>query len=178
MNAYRRFIVIFAAAALLTLLTLAAACTGQPVSDLVSATATPQPQPTLDLHQPSPTPEILPPPGSQDRDISNVQPLITMPRAMALKDPSGSTLAAEFYPAPQPGKAVLLLVPDSAKELAAWRLFAQTAQVKGLAALGVSRRIPVHPFGAGVAGGARKRCLRPDRCSRFRPGHEPGPGYD
>jgi hypothetical protein len=131
-KAYRRLIVLFAAAALLS---LAAACAGQPRHDLSTPTPTPRSLPTLDLPQTTPTPEILLLPGRQIPDSAQVLPLNTMPRRLTLKDADAGSLAVEFYPSPQPGKAALLLVSASANELASWRLLAQTAQVKGLAAL-------------------------------------------
>ena len=111
MNAYRRIIVIFTAALIFT---LAAACAGQPGSGLNGA------QPT---------------PGSKVPGTGQGQPLNTTPHSLIRKDASGASLAFDFYPAPQPGKGALLLVLGSGQELGAWRLLAQSAQVKGLAAV-------------------------------------------
>ena len=139
----------------ITWLALAAACASQPGSsqsarptlDLNAPTPTPEtlpaldsgqvknPQPTLEIGQPTPTPEALPPSGEQLPDPTLVEPLNTAPFSLNLKDADDGDLAAEFYPAPQPGGAALLLVSSSADELPAWELIAQTGQVKGLAAL-------------------------------------------
>lgn len=136
-------------------LALAAACASQPGAsqstrptlDISAPTPTPEtlppldsgevknPQPTLEVGQPTPTPEARPPSGGQLPDPALVQPLNTTPFSLSLKDADDGDLAAEFYPAPQPGSAALLLVSSATAELPAWKLVAQTAQVKGLAAL-------------------------------------------
>ena len=136
-------------------LALAAACASQPGAsqstrptlDISAPTPTPEtlppldsgevknPQPTLEVGQPTPTPEARPPSGGQLPDPALVQPLNTTPFSLSLKDADDGDLVAEFYPAPKPGSAALLLVSSSTAELPAWKLVAQTAQVKGLAAL-------------------------------------------
>jgi hypothetical protein len=90
-------------------------------------------QPTLDLYAPTPTPEILPPPGGDLPLVTDMaRPLSTTPYRVEL----GSGRSAEFYPAGQESvPASLLLLPASEESRAILATLAQTAQVHGLDAL-------------------------------------------
>ncbi len=132
-------------------LALAAACASQPAvpqSDqptiqIIQPTATPAilslpeqannpaARPTLAPGQPTPTPEALLPGGGLLPEAGLVKPLTTTPYTLTLTNGS----QAIFYPAPQPGEGVLLLVSTAPEELTGWQMLAQSAQVKGLAAL-------------------------------------------
>jgi len=134
----------------LIILALAAACASQaasptntrPALDL-SATATPAtlqlPEPTAEQNaQPGPTeatPGILPPTRSEIPEPGLVQGLSTNPYTVTLTDGGDFALAVRFYPAPQSESPALLLLSTLPQERAAWHLLAQTAQVKGLAAM-------------------------------------------
>ncbi len=134
----------------LVILALASACASQagsptnirPTLDL-SATATPatlpMPEPTAEQNaQPGPTeatPGILPPTGSEIPEPGLVQGLSTNPYTVTLTDGGDFALAVRFYPAPQSASPALLLLSTLPQERAAWQLLAQTAQVKGLAAM-------------------------------------------
>ena len=139
----------------LVILALAAACASQadqpmntrPTLDSSAATATPEilqlPEPTTKQNtQPgplsleaTPTPEILPPAGSEIPEPGLVQGLSTNPYTITLSAGGDFALAARFYPATQSESPALILLSIQPQERAAWQLLAQTAQVKGLAAL-------------------------------------------
>ncbi len=160
-------------AAGLVFLALAAACASEPAQPektsgaptLEERASTPSPetpleegpvknaQPGLAPGEPTPTPEARPPAGGQEPEPGLVQTLVTAPRTVTLQGPGDAALRGVFYPAPQPGAPALLLLA-AADEDEPWKLLAQTAQVRGLAALVLESPAPASSTGVVQAAAA------------------------
>lgn len=148
----------------LLILALGAACASQP-SLATNTAASPQTlpeqgaepgaepgqaaQPTLALGQPTPTPETKPPDDGDTLNPQLVQTLPTAPYSVILNTASLGAINARYYPAPQTSPRVMLLLA-AAGENDAWTLLAQTAQVRGAAALVLDLPAPGDAPGAAL----------------------------